>query len=342
MVGNFLDFYSYKVIRATPQLPAQYETLLALANQDKYDFWQDPRPNGPADIMVSPTDEHEVIEHLISSGISYEIMIPNVETVLQEERLRKMKQAPLKHAEMDWEEYHTWDEYTTWLNNLPNQFFQVSHEVYGHSFEGRPLSVYKISSGGFGKHAFWIDATIHAREHITTGVITYIINELLSNSTAYMDIIRGVDFYFAPFINPDGFVYTHEVDRLFRRTRSNWTNSTCVGVDANRNFGFQFGGQGSSSNPCSETYRGPAAYSEPETDAVKDYITFKQGQNISFEAFITLHSYSQLWMSPYGYTEAPPEDYPELKQLADEAVSSLTSHFGTRYTVGNAGDVLCS
>lgn len=326
------------MIRAVPETYPQLEGLLALAESGKYDFWQDPRPGGSADVMVSPSTYQEVVDKLDHFGIKHSVMISNVEELLHAERVQKNSRK-LEPGDMDWTSYHTWEEINLWLMDLVFYNDIVSEEVIGKSYEDRNLKVYKVSTGGSGKPAFWIDATIHAREHITTGVITYIMNQLVKNTTAYSDLLDKVDFYFAPFINPDGYAYTFESDRMWRRTRSNWNPGQCRGVDANRNFGFQFGGPGSSGTPCSETYRGPKAYSEPETEAVKDYILSKS--DVDWQGFITLHSYSQLWMTPYGYTETPPEDYQDLKRVADAATKELTSHFNTQYTVGNAGAVLC-
>ncbi|CAL8103799.1 unnamed protein product [Orchesella dallaii] len=330
-------YNGYRVVRATPETQSQFESLLELANQDKYDFWQDPRPGGFADVMVSPSDYAPVVEFLEAAGVKHSIMIEDLEPLLFAER-QAMRNKP-KQDGMNWENYHTWEEVNEWLSSLvaANNSL-ITSEKYGTSFEGRDLFVYKVSTGGSDKPAFWIDATIHAREWITTGVITYVMNELINNSTNYSELLSNIDFYFAPYVNPDGHVYTHLTDRMWRRTRSTENSTSCRGVDANRNFGFQFGGAGSSGTPCSETYRGKVAYSEPETLAVKDYILAKS--DVRWEAFITLHSYSQLWMTPYGYTAEAPEDYADLKRVADQATSALYSHFNTSYTVGNAGDVL--
>ena len=50
-------------------------------------------------------------------------------------------------------------------------------------------------------------------------------------------------------------------------------NETLIyGVDLNRNFPYQWGGEGSSSNPCDDNYKGPSPYSpEPEVAAIMDY-----------------------------------------------------------------------
>lgn len=67
-------------------------------------------------------------------------------------------------------------------------------------------------------------------------------------------------------------------------------------------------GSGSSGSSCSETYRGPYANSEPEVKAIVDFV--KDHGNI--KAFISIHSYSQLLLYPYGYTTTAVPDKEEL------------------------------
>lgn len=80
--------------------------------------------------------------------------------------------------------------------------------------------------------------------------------------------------------------------------------------DPNRNFPFQFGGEGTSSSPCSDTFKGSSALSEKETKAVADFISGLQGSGVNLLAYISFHSYGQLWLLPWGYTAgAYPSDY---------------------------------
>lgn len=65
---------------------------------------------------------------------------------------------------------------------------------------------------------------------------------------------------------------------------------------------------GSSSNPCSETYRGKFANSEVEVKSIVDFV--KEHGNI--KAFISIHSYSQLLLYPFGYKRESPADKDEL------------------------------
>lgn len=65
---------------------------------------------------------------------------------------------------------------------------------------------------------------------------------------------------------------------------------------------------GASSNPCSETYRGKFANSEVEVKSIVDFVT----SHGNIKAFISIHSYSQLLLYPYGYTSVPAPDKEEL------------------------------
>lgn len=85
-----------------------------------------------------------------------------------------------------------------------------------------------------------------------------------------------------------------------------------TGVDSNRNFDANFGGIGSSTDPCSETYGGPSAFSEAESQAMRDQLLKIQNRT---KAVVSIHNDAQLWISPYGYTTDLPADYAEMVQL---------------------------
>uniref|UniRef100_A0A914X871 ShKT domain-containing protein n=1 Tax=Plectus sambesii TaxID=2011161 RepID=A0A914X871_9BILA len=113
----------------------------------------------------------------------------------------------------------------------------------------------------------------------------------------------------------------------------------CEGVDLNRNFDWFWASTGSSSDPCHETYHGPSAFSEPESAAVRDFVT-SLGERV--KGFVTLHSYSQMWIIPYGHRRrAYPQDYRSaLRPLAVRAINALKVLHGTQYTVGTGADIM--
>lgn len=116
--------------------------------------------------------------------------------------------------------------------------------------------------------------------------------------------------YFQPLVNPDGYEFSHTSNRLWRKNRVAAGN--CRGVDLNRNYGHRWGGQGTSNNPCSDIYRGPAAFSERETQAHRQFFNTV---GVRFSAFLTFHSYGQYILYPWGYAAELPPDHQQLQQL---------------------------
>ena len=84
----------------------------------------------------------------------------------------------------------------------------------------------------------------------------------------------------------------------------------CKGVDLNRNFGYHWGGYGASDNACKETFRGPAAFSEPESRAIRDFLL--RGEH-NFVLYLTFHSYGQYLLYPWGYDKLDTPDWRELQ-----------------------------
>ncbi|MER3515146.1 MAG: carboxypeptidase, partial [Chloroflexota bacterium] len=116
---------------------------------------------------------------------------------------------------------------------------------------------------------------------------------------------------------------------LWRKNTDNddgCTNPSSWGVDLNRNYNFKWGVAGSSGNPCAETYRGPSAASEPETQAHQNLILSlfpdQRGPGDNDPAPITatgilisLHSYSELVLWPWGWTSAPAPNAADLQAI---------------------------
>ncbi|XP_034528053.1 carboxypeptidase A5 isoform X6 [Ailuropoda melanoleuca] len=125
-------------------------------------------------------------------------------------------------------------------------------------------------------------------------------------------------------------------NRLWRKNKSSRPGIFCIGVDLNRNWKSGFGGNGSNNNPCSETYRGPSPQSEPEVAAIVDFIT----THGNIKALISIHSYSQMLMYPYGHSLEPVPNQKELYHLAKDAVQALSEAHGIEYIYGSISNTL--
>ncbi len=81
----------------------------------------------------------------------------------------------------------------------------------------------------------------------------------------------------------------------------------CLGVDANRNFGYHWGEIGATkNNPCSNVYAGPKAFSEPETRAMKEYVEWRIPR---LKLYLSFHSYGQIWLGAWGYASHRPKNF---------------------------------
>jgi len=335
-----VKYDNYAVYRFVPQNEAERENLLTLEKDyPGLIFWKGVGPvGGRVDIMIPPHLQIEVLSGLRTVMSVPEPMVPDVQQLIdEEEALNEIARA--KAPRLGWEAYYTFDEISQWLDEQATANPSVaSVETYGESFEGRPMKVIKISTGGNGNRPIiFIDANIHAREWITNAVATYIINELLNGQTSGLrGLLNTFDFHVAPVINPDGYAYTR-TDRLWRKTRSNYAGGLCRGADPNRNFGFQWNTGGSSSVCSSDTFMGVAAFSEPETFSTAAYLdTIKD----RVSAYISLHSYSQLILIPYGNNLGRVPDHDNHMRVGGLVERAIAGRYGTQFETGNIVEML--
>jgi len=126
---------------------------------------------------------------------------------------------------------------------------------------------------------------------------------------------------------------------MWRKSRKPNEGSTCEGTDINRNFDHEWGTIGVGTSPCSETWPGDNAHSEPESLVISDYILGNVPQG-GWKIFLTLHSYSQLWMAPWGYSTDVPPNIDDLRRAGEAAVAAVESVHGTVFEFGSASTIL--
>ncbi|XP_036616915.1 carboxypeptidase A1-like [Trichosurus vulpecula] len=334
------DFSGHQVLRISAADEAQVKKVRELEDLKhlQLDFWRGPsRPSMPIDIRVPFPSVQAVKVFLESNGIKYSIMIEDVQTLLDEEQEQMLafRSRASSTDTFNYATYHTLEEINQFIDLLvaenPNL---VSKIQIGSSYEGRPLNVLKFSTGGTNRPAIWLDTGIHAREWVTHASGVWFAKKIIEDygqDETLTAILDSLDIFLEIVVNPDGYAYSHSSNRMWRKTRSINAGSSCVGVDANRNWDAGFGLSGSSSDPCSETYHGEYANSEVEVQAIVDFVN----SHGNIKAFVSIHSYSQLLLYPYGYTTARAADQAELHELAKTAVDNLSSLYGTEYEYGS-------
>ncbi|XP_036038525.1 carboxypeptidase A1 [Onychomys torridus] len=339
------NFVGHQVLRISAADGAQVQKVKELEDLEhlQLDFWRDPvRAGIPIDVRVPFSSIQSVKVFLESHDISYEIMIEDIQTLLDEEQkqMSAFQARALSTKTFNYATYHTLDEIYEFMDLLVTENPQLVSKIQiGNTFEGRPIYVLKFSTGGNNRPAIWIDTGIHSREWVTQASGVWFakkITEDYGQDAAFTAILDNMDIFLEIVTNPDGFAYTHKTNRMWRKTRSRTQGSLCVGADPNRNWDAGFGLPGASSNPCSDTYHGKFANSEVEVKSIVDFVT----NHGNIKAFISIHSYSQLLLYPYGYTSEPAPDKEELDQLAKSAVTALTSLYGTKYKYGSIIDTI--
>ena len=191
----------------------------------------------------------------------------------------------------------------------------------GTTHQGREYLALKMTQGARGqadgsRPAVLYVSTHHAREWISTEVnrrlLHWYIDQWRANNKEIRDLLKATELWFVLVHNPDGYEYTFDVERLWRKNlRDNdgdnqITNSD--GVDPNRNYPehWNYDNEGSNSAFASETYRGPSAGSEPETQALMSLF-----DRVPFKFSISYHSFGQLLLYTQGWqTLTPSADDP--------------------------------
>jgi hypothetical protein len=177
----------------------------------------------------------------------------------------------------------------------------------GRSIQGRPIFAYRVSDNADLNEAepeVLYTALHHAREPQSLMTLLYFMERLLrgyGTNPEFTYLLNNRQLWFVPVVNPDGYVYNQQLHPqgggLWRKNRrANSDGST--GVDLNRNYGFKWGydNLGSSPRDSDETYRGAARFSEPETQAIRDFVKSRK-----FILALNYHSFRDMLIYPWGY-----------------------------------------
>jgi hypothetical protein len=160
-----------------------------------------------------------------------------------------------------------------------------------------------------GEPEVLFDGGTHADEHMGVEMTLKIFHWLVDGygtDPRITNIVNSREIWIVFIVNPDGVEYDISGGKFhfWRKNRQPTPGTTAKGTDLNRNFGYKWGGGGrTSSNPIAITYRGPKAFSAPETRAMRDFFASRVvGGRQQIRTAITFHEDGRLVMWPYGYT----------------------------------------
>jgi hypothetical protein len=244
------------------------------------------------------------------------------------------------------QEYQTFAAVENRLNELAAAHPDLLELVdYGDSWEGsRDLLALRLRAPGIEgpRPVFFLFAAVHAREMVTGDIALRWIDYLLNNYGTNADVtwmLQEHEFLVVPIANPDGRIIAEQGH--LQRKNTNYSNgASCAvppaeiivnhsGVDLNRNSSFQWGRIDTpAQNPCSQTFPGSGPASEPEVQAFEALAaaTFpalpgpspaegNPAPDDTSGIFISLHSFGDMVLWPWGHTEDTAPNGPALERL---------------------------
>ncbi|KHJ45723.1 hypothetical protein D918_03935 [Trichuris suis] len=293
----------YTLIRAVPRSSSQLRYLYGLTSRayfQQVDFWRfSGTLNDSCDLMIDEATLKNLTQEFKHKDINYTIVIPDVEQLISNQAKRKRRRQPGS---------------TYYLEQPGGNYFNLG--TY-HSYD-EICGFMNWAESSF-PHLAKIHTIGYTHEKRPIQLLQLLENyDRDASVRAYVDLLT---WYILPVVNPDGYEFS----------RASFS-------PRNRNFDFNWGAVGCSNDPCDEIYHGSKPFSEPETEAIRRFITNRSGE---FVSFLTLHSYSQMWMYPYGHKrQAYSSDVRQLRAVALRATQALYNVYKTRYEVGTGADLL--
>lgn len=232
--------------------------------------------------------------------------------------------------------YHRHDEIKDFYLQIADDYPELVTYIpsIGQTVEGRDIFAIKLTAKEHDgsikeKPQIWWQGLQHAREWAGGSTVQFLTHHLTSNygkNDNITAILRDTEFVIVPIMNIDGYDYTWNNNRLWRKNRRQ-NGLGAYGVDLNRNWDDHFAEGGSSGFPWSETYHGPSAASEPEVQALQKF--FSEQKRIV--GAIDFHCYSQLVLRPEGWTTKLSPHEKEHKFVGDRIVSIIKNVHGKTY-----------
>lgn len=166
----------------------------------------------------------------------------------------------------------------------------------------------------------------HPREIASIEIPMFLINFLVDNygkDKFITDLINKVEIFICPLVNPDGHIMVEKGWQWRKNTNDIFKNSQFSnqidpygGVDLNRNYGYKWS-LDQNIYPENPAYPGKSAFSEPETQACRDFIT--RTKNIKF--IMNYHSFGNYILWPWSWTDEPTKDKEKFEKIGKKLAS---------------------
>ncbi|XP_045502894.1 uncharacterized protein LOC123699889 [Colias croceus] len=333
LANSLKKYKNYSLIRGIPVEEAHLDFFKNLSEMYDVNYWRMPgQVYRPIEFIISPKHRHDFLRKAKLKGVYFATIMDDVQRALEMQTVKSYIRRNMDS--FDWRSFFRLDDIYEWLADLETQYPKIM-QVFsiGKSVQNRKILAVRIAHKGCStRPKVIVEGGIHAREWIAPAFVTYFIHQILT-APEQNGTLRTVAFmyqwYFVPVLNPDGYDYTHTTDRMHRKNMNH--------VDLNRNFGIAFGTVGVSSNKLSETYCGPNAFSEPESQAMGNFVS-ANSKNLKY--YLAFHAYGQYLIIPYTHSSKHTDNFDVVRDIGLKAAKQIETKFGTQYTVGTAYDTV--
>lgn len=330
------------VVRVRTTTRAQFDAMMTLVES----VWSEREGVGLLDVQI----DRDKLDRLADLGIGYDMLIEDLQARhdARWDQMRRLERLGVAepprgasaHDDAWFSNYKQFADIISYFNTIAAMHPQIaSMSDVGDSLLGN--DIYSLTLTGpetpgnlvADRPVVLWNGGQHAREWVSPMTVSYIASKLADDygsDPRVTDIIDNTRIVIVPVMNPDGYLYTWSGERFWRKNRRNNGDGT-FGVDLNRNWGYEWGGDGASPFSDDDTYHGPSAFSEPETQVMRDLASSYGDRLVSH---IDYHTYSQLILWPFGYAEGvqtPEPDRTFFDELSTAMSDEIFAYSGVFY-----------
>lgn len=301
--------------------------------------------------------ERSDLSKLAASQLDYEVIIADVKEYYRNRSgdtkdpvfnscFRQVENYPLPtgYAQGSMGGYYTLDEAYAALDLMHNMYpnlITVKTQI-GSSIEDRPIYSLVISDNpgsSEGEPQVLYTALHHSSEPCSLQQLIFFMFHILEGYGTDPEItylINNTELYFVPAVNPDGYSYNEQENpdgggdwRKNRRIVTPFIGNSGIGVDLNRNYGYAYAYDNIGSQPTvlSPWYRGSAAFSEPESSAMRSFLMSHQ-----VKIQVNWHAYGNMLIYPWSYINQSTPDSLLFLAICDKMTED------NHYRYGNVGE----
>ncbi|XP_053613856.1 zinc carboxypeptidase-like [Plodia interpunctella] len=327
---RYNDYTVYKVV------PKDEDGLLYLKKlymePGALTFWSVPNVIGnDVSVLASPEAKEDFVAALIEKNINVDVVTQNVQEDLDAQTIIRRKRSTSRN-EIFYDEFNTLEDIYSYFDHLAETYDFVSTFVVGTSFEGRNITGLRIARTS-SRRVFILQGGEIGADWLSPTLVTYLADQLIKGEDPEaLAASQDFEWHIIPVVNPDGFEYTQNHDRLWTKNRR-IDNRNPTGVDVVRNWNSHWGIFGGSFVNTDFNYIGLGPFSEPETRAVSSYIV-SLGPRVT--GLLSFRMFGQRFLIPFAQSQSGNYNNEEMITIARRSLGSLAVKYNTLYLAGTS------